>query len=440
MHSCDRCNNQLDDADLFCRACGTAAVTPIDLTTPQTITTVARQPRPSRNEVHHEPALKKVLVVAAVAVVGTLAIFATRPTSDGTPESAPSAADSGLANASDDPTQTITPDDAEGAAGTEGVDPEAFLGIAPDGTFDWNQASLESRNNRDKAERLVLITNPDEVTLLDFEEQSSTVWAAPEPLLEESPAAISGSVIVIGESRAWARSVYMTTSKWVDLGVADRVRISTKPDRVWIRRLNPKVHPTDAEYLWSEIDLTGAVHRTMFRDRELYFPTPELVSGIGGDLFRLTDLEVNPWRLFSPYGVIVAIGHNDVVTKECDREYVCERVWYDPATAEKRGSVYVDLAQNIEEAYGSLLSLDGRFVAYETDDGFTQVQAVASATHMVSNECLWDHPLAWSTNSELFVCTTSRGAELHNTDQRRAVALLSSIMDEYLPTFVFVPE
>lgn len=307
------------------------------------------------------------------------------------------------------------------------------------------------------SEVLVVVTPPNSITLIDLGTGERSTWDPPEPLIDEDPAALAGSVIVVGESRAWARPVAGdSVDGWVELGLADRVRFSTKADRVWLRRTNPKEQPHDAEFLWNEVDLHGQMHRTMFRDREIYFPTPELVAGIGGDLFRLTDASINAWRVFSPYGVLLATGHNDLIVKECKIDRTCDRFWYDTATGEKRRSVFDDLAEGIQTSYGALLSLDGRFVYSRAGSGAGPDRIDHDAVHLRSvatgdrmpNNCRWSAPLMWTANSEAFACLGSGPVELYETTSRSALGTLdlerTPSLDEsddaVAHRFVFVPK
>jgi len=295
-------------------------------------------------------------------------------------------------------------------------------------------------------EVLVIVSAPSNITLLDLTTGEHLSWDPPEPLVDEDPTAVGGAIVVVGETQAWARSLAAepgAESGWEALGLADRVRFSTKDDRVWLRRPNPKERPSDAEFLWKEVDLGGVVQRTMFRDREIYFPTPELVAGIGGDLFRLTDADINAWRLFSPYGVLIATGHNDLIVKECNNQRVCERVWYDTHTGEKRQSVYADLAQEVQTSYGARLSLDGRFVYSQVDDGGTAIRSVATG-EAVPNNCAWASPIAWATNSAVFVCTVGGSVVLSRTDGRPPLGavdlgIAGARPGDAVDRFVFVP-
>jgi len=308
------------------------------------------------------------------------------------------------------------------AAGTDQIAAATAVAAAPTTDvqiIDVDTPTVDALTIEGITDKLVIIESPDTVVVLDFADGTRTEWEAPEPLRPEPPVAVQGSVVVVGMQQAWVRS--LAGDEWSAIGPADRVRFSTKPDRVWLRTLNQKTDPTDAEFLWTEADLEGRTYRSMFRNRPLYFPTPEFVSGLGSNIFRFTDAEINPWRLYSPFGVPLAIGRNDLIVRECNTRIECERVWYDLASGERRGSVYDDLAQSVAADYGTLLSPDGRFLASELErpssTALAFIRSVATG-RIVPNDCQWNSAFAFSSQSEIVACVTDDGVALYPTSER----------------------
>lgn len=475
MGNCGACDHEFADLPKFCPECGqSTSMQMIDLvddstavgreaSAPGTAGGDSREPAEGARKRRWLPALLGglVIVVAAGALLrGNL--FAASSIAETADDSAASpaspdvdgaAAESGSASegppgaARADSAATATTGSADGSiagpivhlagaasppAATEVVDGEMAA------------AQLQALLDADlPPETLVVVSAPDTITLLDLQTGERSSWEPPEPLTDEDPIAVDGSVVVVGETRAWVRPLELAAVEndepdWKFLGLADRVRFSTKPDRVWLRQLNPKERPSDAEYLWNEVDLDGTVHRTMFRDREIYFPTPELVAGIGGDLFRLTDADINAWRLFSPYGVLIATGPNDLIVKECNTDGACERIWYDTGTGQPRESVFADLAQEVDASYGARLSLDGRFIYSAVADAATYLRSVATGT-AIRNDCRWSAPMAWTTDSEAFACVADGVVQLYLTGDRSRLQAVELDATTDVARLVFVP-
>lgn len=411
MSPCVACGKPLAASDDFCPACGRVATIDYE---PGDRAQPASAPRHLRPTLWLAPLAACSVAVAAIVFV----VFASGRID--------SASDDGRRAADTSAVTSFDPEDDE---------PVAIV-ASDGGRGEFRPLDTERLVDAEVAgEVLVVVDAPSAVRVLDLASGEWSSWAIPEPLVDEDPATVAGWVVVIGETSAWARPTATDfADPWVRLGPADRVRFSTKLDRVWLRSPNEKQHPSDAEYAWNEVGLDGTVFRTMFRNRDLFFATPELVAGIGGDIFRFTDASINAWRLFSPYGVIIAKGPNDLIVKECDSELVCEQVWYETATGNQRSSVYADLAQQLEPAYGAKLSLDGRYVYWEDDDGATKVQSVTTNLSIL-NDCNWGAPLAWASTSDLFVCTTNAGTELYESARRSSLGFVS----EQPVRFVFAP-
>lgn len=436
MRSCDACAQSLDDLDQFCRHCGQARVMVFELDldaegdfafasqvaqdhkSGQSLDASDRlNPERAGIRRYGAPALGVVVVCVAAAMLFAVSGFGrsdstaeeptrSEATTDATPgDSAPESANTALIGSLDPPGNLTLADAAE---------LQRFFGSGLDPAV------------------LAILSGPDDLAILDLSTGERTQWVAPEPLRDEQPLALLDRVVVVGESRAWARP-FDASEGWLDLGPADRVALSTKPDRIWMRSINEKARPSDAEFLWNEVDATGAVHRTMFRNREIYFPTPELVAGIGGDLFRLTDAAFNAWRLFSPYGVLIAVGDNDLVVKECNTQLVCERAWYDTRTGEARDSVYPDLAERLETSYGARLSPDGRFVYQEGPAGGVLIQSVADRS-VILNHCRWEVPVVWSPSSDAFVCIVDDASHLYKTQGADSTGANQAVVVHAQPT------
>lgn len=461
MGSCNACGQSLDAFDHFCRACGHRVVEPIELeftgdaaktgaiANPRQQTLHVSSPEPNRRRANAQQALGLVLAMLVVGLVGFTWVRADSNVTDSNATES-NAAESSATDPNDAAPGRGAATDLATARETR-TDAAHFVAIAPDPVSPVDLATFSQSDL--STDIFVLIEGEDRISLINMATGAQSSWDVPEPLLAEDPVAVDGSVVVVGETSAWTRSVAASTVSatahdeptWRRLGPADRVRFSTKRDRVWLRSLNVKSDPTDAEFLWNEVDLSGQIHRTMFRDRELYFPTPELVAGIGGDIFRLTDADINAWRIFSPYGVIIATGHHDLVVKECDSQLQCERVWYDTTTGTERDPVYADLAQNIDTTYGARISLDGRFAYYESESGGLRVQSVVDG-RAINNRCQWNHQMAWTGSSEVLACLSEDGVELHETSTNTLLGTISlrpspqrspSLSAE--PRFVFVP-
>jgi len=416
MGTCEACGHQLSAATKFCPECGHSTSVPmIELVTePGTPSNSGSRRRANGGMVGDAAPGKRPKMpvgLLAMAVFVAVAALVLPGVFNGSTDAAGEAPAVPLATATPPPSPP-TPEVEADAIEDPTSDSPAQSVVAASLTADTLLAAeLPS-------EILVVVTPTDLITLLDLATGERWTWDPPEPLIDENPAVVGGSVVVVGESRAWARSLVIDPTgadpNWAPLGLADRVRFSTKTDRVWLRRTNPKERPSDADFLWNEVDLAGEVQRTMFRDREIYFPTPELVSGIGGDLFRLTDASINAWRVFSPYGVLIATGPNDLIVKECNSDRTCDRVWYDTANGQRRRSVYSDLADGIQASYGALLSLDGRFVYSRDGDDGVYIRSVATG-ESVPNNCRWSAPLVWTAGSEVFARVSDRAVELYDT-------------------------
>lgn len=421
MGRCDSCGQRFDDADRFCRRCGHARVADFAILSSE------ESDRVSRNSA---PVVAALALLALVGIAVGL-VLATRGPEAPVDEAQP---DVQATPANGDGTSTV---DLSSMVASDDAGSSGFVGVAPDGQFEA-AAVASDLASWDNPELLAIVRTSGDVVIHDLVNASMVTWSAPEPLVDEDPAELDGHLVVIGETYAWTHPLQGSDADWNRLGPADRVRTSTKEGRVWLREVNAKENPWDAEYLWSEVDLSGTVYRTMFRNRDIYFPTPELVSGIGGDLFKLTDAEINPWRIFSPYGVIIAVGENDLVTKECDRDFNCTRVWYDPVTAARRDSVYDDLAENIGASYGARLSPDGRFALTLSEGGRTQITKLAAPIDRFENRCLWDEPFVWTADARLLACQTETGMQLYDTESRRSRGTILRAEETHISRATFV--
>lgn len=410
MLRCRSCQQRIDDKDISCPSCGTNQRSIIIETLDST---PAIAPVEFKKPVPRSPGVLGLALFAMLVVAGLLGLNSLGPDS---PESL-DAPQTSVPAARTTTVPTVV------ASRENVVD---FPGIAPAPPSVARPVSLQTWAG---AERLAIITRAG-VRIVDLSSGDVESWGAPEPLLREIPAIVGPALIVVGATKAWARAPQ--DDGWREIAPADRVRKSSKPDRIWLRSLYEKELPTDADYIWNEVDLIGQSYRSMFRERELYFPTPELVSGLGGDIFRLTDAEINAWRLVSPNGVLIAVGQNDFVSKECSgRTFECHRKWYDAATGTQRDAIFNDLAENLEASYGAFLSVDGRFVVTESADerggpSLTEIRSVASGT-AVANICLWDEQLVWTSGSELFACVTEDGIEIYDTSTEASLGLVPNV-------------
>jgi len=300
--------------------------------------------------------------------------------------------------ASPSTTEAPTDDDVDGAVAasdqtTPAEDRLVGLPLAPG---DWDAADL-----------LVVAGNGAALQVVDMADGSVHAIDAPETLRPVPPVAFDGLVAVVGEGSVLA--VDLTASTWVSLGPGERVLPSTIDDRVWIRLSVPDPAPTEARYEWREVDRSGVGYRTILRNQEVGFPTPELVWGLAGDLFRLTEADRNAWRILVARASPVAIGRNDVVARQCVQVGSCDRIWVDRATSRSRGALWDDLADNIDVLHGAELSDDGRYAVYE--DGETVILNVANG-EVVPNACTPGTAVAFTSGSELLACTTPDGVEI----------------------------
>ena len=295
------------------------------------------------------------------------------------------------------------------------------------------------------ADALIVIENPRLLYEIDLESGLRDLWDPPEPLADADPLVVGNWLVVVGETEAWATSLDKPGAEWKELGPADRVLPSTKPDRVWLRRNNFVQSRDDAQFFWSEVTLDGEITRTMIRNRPVFFPTPELVAGLNNGLFRFTDSTintdsvVNPWQMLSENGVAVATGLNDVIAWECGENLECKRVWYDPKTGEVKTGFYPELAYNVTTRLGAFLSPDGRYVIAEgtqIEDSLT-LMSIASG-RVIPNLCLWSGPKAWTSNGELFACQTNDGVEIYETFRGDSMGLATNEFGEF-SRFTFAP-
>jgi hypothetical protein len=240
----------------------------------------------------------------------------------------------------------------------------------------------------------------------------------PEPVLPVAPVVFDGLLGVIGESGAWAYDP--ADGQWISLGEADRLLASTVSDRVWRRVTLSDPGVLQAPFQWMEIDRNGTEFRSMQRNRPVRLGSPELVVGLGGDVFYFDTIGRGTWRVLSDYGSPVAVGPNDLIADQCNRQLECGNVWYDLATAQPRGPLYDDLASTILVTFGALLSPDARIIMHEIDEGGTRIENLASRAS-VTNRCIWGDSLVVSPESELLACATAEGIELYDLAERTSV-------------------
>lgn len=366
-------------------------------------------------------------VVAAVCIAAGLVLA--RPTSTPTNPTAPDPVAANPANADHG--------DSGSSEASEATPGESLAADPIDTTVISDTVRIERSGRSEPIDQLLIVDGTDHLIALDLNAGTRTNIEFPEPLTQANPVRVGDAVVVLGETNAWVTSPRPDALGWSKLGPADRIRYSTISDRVWLRSINDKTDPTDAEFLWNEVDLAGDVQRSMFRNRPVWFPTPEFILGLGSNVFRFTDAEINPWRLFSPFGVPMAVGRNDLIARECNTRIECENVWYDVISGERRPAIYQDLADQIDGSYGTLLSPDGRFLISElrrpTAASLAFIRSVTTG-RVVANNCLWESPVAWSSDSLLFACRSADGIELHQTapspEQSRPLALRIAVRSE----------
>ena len=335
---------------------------------------------------------------------------------------------------------TPAPDEAQGsvaeplsAESDESTESDDFPGVAPDGR--GRAAAAFPTRLWDGPELLVAFNSESELVVFDLDSGRRSTWRPPDPLLNESPLTIWNSIIVVTESGAYERATG-TNSSWNPLGEANRVRASTKADRLWLRTPVTKVTGLEADFLWTEVDLNGVEHRSMNRTDQLDFPTPELVWGLNGAIFRFDDQPIPQWRILSDFARPVAVGTNQVVSRECTSSFECGRVWYDTSSGLSKGPLFADLARNIEVDYDALVSDDGRFVVSEAPGGRAEIYSIVTGDRLANN-CVWGSPIEWTSESELLACRSSSGVEVY--DANLGVSLgLALTAGEFEPFFVFV--
>lgn len=307
-----------------------------------------------------------------------------------------------------------------------------FPGVAPDGrvSSDFPSQPWEGQ------ELLIAFNNSSQIDVFDLSTGARSSWLPPDPLLEETPLTVGAALIVVTESGAYAR-VVGAGSAWAVLGEADRVKPSTKADRVWLRTPVAKVTGLEADFLWTEVDLEGVRHRSINRTDPLDFPTPELVWGLIGGIFRFDDEPVPQWRLMSDFARPVAVGKNHVISRECTTSLVCRRVWYDTTDGSAKGPLFSDLAKNIDVDHDALLSDDGRFVASENERGGAEIYSIATKQRLANN-CVWSGPIEWTTESDLLACRSLFGLEVYEANLGINLGLALG-EGEFAPLFTFVP-
>jgi len=304
--------------------------------------------------------------------------------------------------------------------------------VAPPGN---RPGSLLPAPEWDGDELLLAFSGPNEILVFDLVSASRTVWLPPDPLIEETPLAVGNSIVVVTESGAYSRAVEIGSS-WKSLGGADRVRPSTKTDRLWLRTPVVKVTGLEADFLWTEVDLDGIEHRSMNRTETLDFPTPEIVWGFEGGIFRFDDAAIPQWRLMSDFARPVAVGKNQVISRECTASLDCSRVWYDTTDGSSKGQLHADLALNVEVHHGALLSDDGRFVVTENLGGGAEIYSIATKDRLI-NRCVWGHPIRWSAESDLVACGSFDGVEVYDANLGISLGLALGV-GEFSPLFAFV--
>lgn len=386
---CPACGAWRQTADESCPACGADGRTPvIEMVDESTETARRNTEDPLTGAASRRGDGFAALAFSAV-LVGVAALFVVGGGSGG----------DGPEPVASPPTTTILDeddlDDAVEASDQTSPAEDRLVGL-PLSIGDWETADL-----------LVVAGARATLQVVDMADGSVRALGAPETLRPVAPVAFDGLVAVVGEGSVLA--VDLSGPNWVSLGPGDRVLPSTIDDRVWIRRSVADPAPTGARYEWREVDRAGVGYRTILRNQEVGFPTPEVVWGLAGDLFRLTESDRGAWRILVARASPVAIGRNDLVARQCVQVGSCDRIWIDRATSRSRGALWDDLADNIDVLHGAELSDDGRYAVYE-DEG-TVILNVANG-EAVPNACTPGTAVAFTSGSELLACPTPDGVEV----------------------------
>jgi hypothetical protein len=330
---------------------------------------------------------------------------------------------------------TSTPQIAAGSSGSIGVVSE-------------NDERSHSGNTRiwpwDETDVLMVVEEAERTVRIDLAVGQRRTLANPDTFVDQPLIRVADGMVAVGKSGAWWLNPELS---WEYLGSAQRTRPSTRSNLVWLGVPRSEGDPLTTEFLWSEVDMAGVVQRIVYRTGDPPFGTPELAWRGSGDIAHLTD-QRNPWRSFTGPGTPLALGRNDLITIECQAEG-CRRAWYDLESGVEREPIFADLAGNVSEIEGPVLSADGhktfvelspagRFAAAPELDGTARIQSVATG-ELLATGCLWQDQPRWTSSEDLVACTTEAGIEMYETRWGEAMGIAHPRLEQHWARFVFVP-
>jgi len=257
----------------------------------------------------------------------------------------------------------------------------------------------------------LVVLEPSGIIRISLRTSEEVSVELPEPATGSTIARLGEAIVYVGASGAWA--VPLDESEPIWLGRATLVKDAAHPRRVWIGVDLPAEVDLPERVSWSEVDLSGGIHRATVREVPLDFAHPDLVWGFNSSIYRLTDAMVHPWR-YIKQGFPLAVGANDLIVNVCTSDRRCHREWYDSQTGQARGPVLDDVAESLVPRYGAVLSPDGRYVlgpVAETGElGLWETLSGERLDHF----CLEPAEVGWATRGDALACRSKAGLVVHD--------------------------
>jgi hypothetical protein len=318
----------------------------------------------------------------------------------------------------------VSPDDSDGVPSPEeAVDDAAVSAQVPARAF----VEVVGLSVEGVGHLAVLVA--DEIIMFDLSDGSVSRIGIPPGNSDGQLESVGGlAVYATADGRALALTPAGDTP--LDLGMADHVRPSADPSRVWLGVDLPSPHELFPRTSWSEVDVDGTVLKTVLREGFVELVYPDLGWGFSG-VYRNTGQPSNRWTFISG-GSPLAWGANDLIMYECVSGE-CSRVWYDPKTGERKGPLLSAVADNIRSRSQGRLSPDARFVASRDGDRL-EGWSLSDGT-LIAVDCIDQKTVKWSPSSSLLVCNTDDGVTVYDVISYESIRIG---IDSHL-SYAFVP-